>query len=238
MWSLTVDFRHAVRNLRNTPALAIVAIASIALGIGANVTVFSVVREMILDDLSARSPDRLARVEGLDASYTVYRQLRAAGAFEDLAFYRGFGDRIWRTGNRSDMIWQTDDQRQFFRRARRPCLCRAALFASRRRPRARRLELRLLAQTSPRRSECPRTAHRLGRKALHARRHSSTGVSQHLRTWSVARVVPLRSRQDRSARPSLRPVRSPAWQCVFRANASGLRSRRGEDERAGARRAA
>src|SRR6185437_5039140 len=102
MWSLMVDFRHAVRGLRKTPALATVAIASIALGIGANVTVFSVVREMILDDLSARSPDRLARVEGLDASYTVYRRLRAAGAFEDLAFYRGFGDRIWRTGNRSE----------------------------------------------------------------------------------------------------------------------------------------
>ena len=51
-----------------------------------DVTVFSVVREMILDDLSARSPDRLARVEGIDVSYTLYRQLRTAGAFEDLAF--------------------------------------------------------------------------------------------------------------------------------------------------------
>ena len=58
---------------------------------------FSVVREMILDDLSARDPDRLARVEGIDVSYTLYRQLRTAGAFEDLAFYYRFGDRIWRT---------------------------------------------------------------------------------------------------------------------------------------------
>jgi putative ABC transport system permease protein len=109
-----VDFRHAVRGLRKTPALATVAIASIALGIGANVTVFSVVREMILDDLSARSPDRLARVEGLDASYTVYRRLRAAGAFEDLAFYRGFGDRIWRTGNRSEIVWRLTTSANFF----------------------------------------------------------------------------------------------------------------------------
>src|SRR6266446_6053752 len=64
MPSLLADFSHAVRGLRKSPALAAVAIASLALGIGTNVTVFSVVREMILDDLSARRPERLVRVEG------------------------------------------------------------------------------------------------------------------------------------------------------------------------------
>lgn len=93
-------FGQAVRSLRKAPALAAVAIASLALGIGANVTVFSVVREMIPDDLSAWRPDRLARVEGMDISYAQYRQLRTAGAFEDLAFYRNFGDRIARTFSR------------------------------------------------------------------------------------------------------------------------------------------
>src|SRR5215472_3330070 len=106
--------RHAVRNLRKTPALAAVATISLALGIGANVTVFGVVRAMILDDLTARSPDRLARVEGLDASYTLYRQLRAAGVFEDLAFHRGFGDRIWHAGNRSEIVWRLTTSANFF----------------------------------------------------------------------------------------------------------------------------
>src|ERR1700736_6134522 len=99
-----MELRQAVRSARRAPALAVVAMASLALGIGANVTVFSVIPETILDDLSATNPERLARVEGLDASYTLYRQLRTAGPFEGLAFYRNFGDRIWRTGNRSEIV--------------------------------------------------------------------------------------------------------------------------------------
>ncbi len=91
---LWTDFSHAVRGLRKSPALAAIAIASLALGIAANVTVFSVVREMILDDLGAWRPDRLAGVEAMDVSYTLYRQIRAAGAFEDLALL----SRLWRPG--------------------------------------------------------------------------------------------------------------------------------------------
>jgi putative ABC transport system permease protein len=107
-------FRQVVRGLRKSPALAAVAIGSLAVGIGANVTVFSVVREMILDDLSSQRPDRLARVEGIDVSYTLYRQLRTAGAFQDLAFHRGFGDRIWRTGSRSEIVWRLTTSANFF----------------------------------------------------------------------------------------------------------------------------
>jgi hypothetical protein len=47
MLPVVSDCNHAVRGLRKSPALAAVAIGSLALGIGANVTVFSVVREMI-----------------------------------------------------------------------------------------------------------------------------------------------------------------------------------------------
>jgi putative ABC transport system permease protein len=113
MLSLT-DLSHAARGLRKSPALAAVAIASLALGIGTNVTVFSVVREMILDDLSARRPDRLAGVEGMDVSYALYRELRTAGVFEGLAFHRGLGDRIWRAGARSEIVWTFTTSANFF----------------------------------------------------------------------------------------------------------------------------
>jgi predicted permease len=109
-----IDFRQAVRSLRKAPGLTAVAIGSLALGIGANVTVFSVVREMILDDMSAQSPDRLVRVEGIDVSYAQYRQLRTAGAFEGLTFYRNFGDRIWHTDNRSEIVWRLTTGADFF----------------------------------------------------------------------------------------------------------------------------
>jgi putative ABC transport system permease protein len=114
MLFLWTDFSHAVRGLRKSPALAVIAIASLALGIAANVTVFSVVREMILDDLSAWRPDRLARVEAMDVSYTLYREIRAAGAFEDLAFYRGFGDRVWRAGLNAEVAWEMTTSPNFF----------------------------------------------------------------------------------------------------------------------------
>jgi predicted permease len=114
MQTFLLDLRQAMRGLQKAPALATVAIASLALGIGANVTVFSVVREMVLDGLSAASPAGLARVEGLDASYTLYRQLRSAGPFADLAFYRNFGDRIWRTDHRSEIVWRLATSANFF----------------------------------------------------------------------------------------------------------------------------
>ena len=56
------DFSQAVRGLRRSPALVAVAVLSLTLGIGANVTVFSVVREMILDDLSARRPINIRKI--------------------------------------------------------------------------------------------------------------------------------------------------------------------------------
>jgi putative ABC transport system permease protein len=110
---LLTDLSHAVRGLRKSPALAAIAIASLALGIGANVTVYSVVREMILDDLSARQPDRLARI-ATEITYARYRDLRHAGLFQDLAFDTGLSNVSWDTGPRSEVAWQMTTSANFF----------------------------------------------------------------------------------------------------------------------------
>jgi putative ABC transport system permease protein len=107
------DIIHAARGLLKSPALAAIAIASIALGIGANVTIYSVVRELILDDISARQPDRLARVDA-QVSYAQYRDLRHAGAFQDLAFEAVVGDITWKTGTHSEHAWQMSTSSNFF----------------------------------------------------------------------------------------------------------------------------
>src|SRR5262249_9874555 len=107
------DLAHAVRALRKSPTLAAVGIASIALGIGANVTIYSVVREMILDDLSAREPNRLARIAA-EVSYSKYRELRHAGVFQDLAFETGLGDLNWNSGTHSEVAWQMKTSANFF----------------------------------------------------------------------------------------------------------------------------
>ncbi len=103
----------SLRFVRRSPALAAAAIASLALGIAANVTVYSVVREMVLDDLSATQPDRLARVDA-QVSYSQYRQLRGAGVFQDLAFQLGFGDIDWRAASGGERVWRLSASANFF----------------------------------------------------------------------------------------------------------------------------
>ena len=63
-WFETVlrDLRYAVRTLSRTPAFTVTAVLVMALGIGANVTLFTVVRSVLLKPLPFREPDRLIQL--------------------------------------------------------------------------------------------------------------------------------------------------------------------------------
>src|SRR5438477_4557563 len=53
------DVRYGMRTLRRTPGFAIIAVVVMALGIGANVALFTVVRSVLLKPLPFKDPDRL-----------------------------------------------------------------------------------------------------------------------------------------------------------------------------------
>ena len=56
---LAADTRHALRHLRRRPVFALTAVATLALGIGANLTIFSAVEAVILRPLPFADPGRL-----------------------------------------------------------------------------------------------------------------------------------------------------------------------------------
>jgi putative ABC transport system permease protein len=113
MLPLLTDLNHALRGLRKSPALVAVGVLSLALGLGANVTIYSIVREMVLDNISARQPDRLARLAA-DVPYSRYRELRDAGVFQDLAFNLGFTDINWVSGAHGEVVWQMVTSANYF----------------------------------------------------------------------------------------------------------------------------
>ena len=58
--SVGADFKYATRSLRHSPAFALVVIITLALGIGANTAIFSVVRGVVLKPLPHREGPGLA----------------------------------------------------------------------------------------------------------------------------------------------------------------------------------
>ena len=78
------DFRYAFRTLRKNMVLTIVIVASLAIGIGANSAIFSVVDALLLRPLPYPDADRLAAVWLHSPGIGILRDWPSPGQFIDL----------------------------------------------------------------------------------------------------------------------------------------------------------
>ena len=128
---LVADLRYAIRTLTRTPTFALMAIVSLALGIGVNTIVFSVVNALVLKPLPIAGPDRVFFVQGSrghpSLSFPNYRDLRdRTSSFDGLIGYRispmnlengGAPVRTWgylATGNYFDVLGVRPHLGRFF----------------------------------------------------------------------------------------------------------------------------
>jgi predicted permease len=91
MRNVARDFRFALRSLRKSPVFTTVAILSLALGIGANTAIFSLINQLILRPLPIRDPGAIVLLKGAGRhyggnngrnalSYPMYQDLRDRNA--------------------------------------------------------------------------------------------------------------------------------------------------------------
>jgi predicted permease len=103
---LLQDVRYAIRLLIKRPLFAIVAVVTLALGIGANTAIFSVVDAVLLAPLAYEEPDRLMMIWAINSSANADQQPASVPDFDDLKEQSQTFDEI--AGSRSQAFNLTD----------------------------------------------------------------------------------------------------------------------------------
>jgi putative ABC transport system permease protein len=118
------DFAHAARSLSRAPGFTLVVISTLALAIGANAAIFSVVNAVLLEPLAFPHADRLVHIGGTapgtdqpeelgvpDELYFEYKE--NVPGLEDIALY-GTGSATTRAEGQVDQLFVTQATPSFF----------------------------------------------------------------------------------------------------------------------------
>jgi hypothetical protein len=122
------DLRYAGRSLRRSPGFAMLAVLIMALGIGANTAVFSVVNSVLLKPLLYRDPDRIVTITNpfttSDAPIALSAKRVSIPNFDDwhdqssaldvMAYYQSFEAAVT-TGTEAEYAQATKVSPEFFR---------------------------------------------------------------------------------------------------------------------------
>ncbi|HUJ31902.1 MAG TPA: ABC transporter permease [Candidatus Acidoferrum sp.] len=102
------DLRFALRQLKKSLGFALVSVVTLALGIGANTAIFSVVKAVLLNQLPYRDPDQLVKIAEMDrdtglpetVDYTTTYDLRQRShSFQSLSLFRDAAGAIVEQGH-------------------------------------------------------------------------------------------------------------------------------------------
>ena len=99
---LMQDTVYSLRTLRAMPALLIAASLSIALGVGANLTIFGLASDLLLSSPTARDAGRLVHIRTTNGSHVsniAWQRFNDSGALAGIAGYRLETGVTWRAGD-------------------------------------------------------------------------------------------------------------------------------------------
>jgi putative ABC transport system permease protein len=122
MPTLAADLRYALRMMRKSPGFTAIAIAALALGIGANAAIFTVVNAVLFQPLPYPQPERLARLGrkfpqgyGWSNSIPKYMAWRENQVFQWMTLYNTGGLSFnLTTGDRPEQVKGTHVSKDYF----------------------------------------------------------------------------------------------------------------------------
>ena len=190
-----------------TPTVTSVAVLSLALGIGANLALFTIANSLLLKPLPVREPDRLVLLGDMSWTNPIWEQIRdrqdqlfdGAFAWSNETFDLSTGgvkdpvEGAYASGRLFDVLGVPSARRTNVHRTRRRARRRAGR-------RGRRHQPRILAAALQRRRRCHRSPPDGGPGPVHDRRRHAARLLRRRGGAGVARHRSARHRSDRQGR--------------------------------------